>query len=873
MRLVLGIRLKLLFLVLLATLPAVGVVLYSGFTAQRLAEENAAKEAQHIARDLAGRQQQVMASTRQFLATLAHLPQLRSMDGAACVPLFRELLKVNPIYNDIVLTSPDGEVLATSNGVRPGLSLRNSTFFDMVLRSGSFSVGGYRKSSLNGKDVLVCGHPVVNANRELVGIISAGLLVATFEEITHGVNLLPGSTIFVADRTGTRLFNRHYPDPRPDVFPVGGKVTLALQQMLPGAAARSPFFTTGLDQQLRLFAVEEARLSPEAEPYIFVGVSVPKTAMSAQARKSTRTSLELLALMILVAAAAAWFTGRTVFVERIERLAEVAGRFAKGDLSARTLLPAPSLGGEPDELGRLGQAVDRMGEELSRQTAEREATLANLARTQFALDNAGDEIYWAGSTGDFLYANELAAKSLGYTRAELMAKSVFDVDLDFPPGKWEGLLTTLAATGPVTVETRHRTAGGAVVPKEITLSLLHAPQGMLVFGTGRDITERRRHEAVLRSLLDETISVTGQDFFDSLAARLVSVLGADAAFIGEYTGLRHDRVHPLSLVTREGSRQAPDIPLADSPGIEIPPDGHLFFSMGVQRRFSRAGLLVELGIESYLGVPILGPTGEKIGHMSVMARRPMTQDPALTSTLRLFAQRAGAEIVRLRAEGQLRASLSEKEMLLKEIHHRVKNNMQIISSLLTLQFRDVSDPAMLDLLAQSRARILSMALVHEDLYQTGNLAQVDFRNYLERLTQRIGQGLGADLSAHIELDLAPISLGIDQAIPLGLLVNELITNAFKHAPRPDASLRILVRLRNEGDRVTLNVRDNGRGLPMNFAPGSTGTLGLQLVWSLAEQLRGEMLTENDGGASFTLTFSPPAATGQDGEGEPSQPAH
>jgi len=237
-----------------------------------------------------------------------------------------------------------------------------------------------------------------------------------------------------------------------------------------------------------------------------------------------------------------------------------------------------------------------------------------------------------------------------------------------------------------------------------------------------------------------------------------------------------------------------------------------------------------------------------------MSRQPMPNDPLLVSTLRLFAQRAAAELERLRAERDLRASLREKEVLLKEIHHRVKNNMQIVSSLLSLQARDVEDPAVLDLLAQSRARILSMALVHEDLYQTGNLAHVDFRHYLERLADRVRSGIAGASGVRFELDLDELNLAVDQAIPLGLLCNELFTNALKHAFVPGLPGCVRVSLRRQPGLAVITVRDDGKGLPADFRPAEGSTLGLQLVWSLAEQLQGQAEAHTDAGAVFTIRF-------------------
>ena len=847
-----SIRLKLLFLVVLASLPALGLVLYSGLSAQRQAVLQAETDAGHITRDLALRQQQLIASTRQFLATLARVPSVRELNGAASTPLFRELLTANPIYSDIVLSSLSGQVLATAKGDARNLNLRKTAYFDEVLKTGNFAVGGYRKSVTTGLDVLVCAFPVQDNRREVVGVLSTGMRLNIFDEITEGLALPSGSTVFLADSEGLRLYNRHFPTPQPETFPLGKPLAPNIWTRLRTNPPETPFHDIGHDGQRRMYLTQRSRLRPGQPPYLYVTVSLPERTIIEQARKSMVSSLSVLGVAMLLAGLAAWLVGKKIFAERIERLAQVAGRFAAGDLSARTGVAA--LGQRHDELGQLALAVDRIGAELSTREAEREATLERLARTQFAVDNAGDEIYWADEQGRYLYVNKRAAQSLGYTPQELQNRFVFDVDTDFDPARWQKFLARLEEHGPMTVETHHRTSSGTLVPKEINASLVVGGGARLVFGSGRDITERKRHEAVLRSLLDETASVTGQEFFRAFTAQLVSILGVYAAFIGEYLDTPPTRMRTLSISSADGLADARDFALTQTPGRDIPDNGYLLITQGLPQSYPDAVFFNEMSIESYLGVPMHNAAGLRIGHLSIMGRQPMPNDPTLIATLRLFAQRASAELVRLRAERDLLASLREKEVLLKEIHHRVKNNMQIVSSLLTLQARDVTDVAVLDLLAESRARILSMALVHEDLYQTGNLAQVDFLHYLERLAERTRTSVAGAAGVTIALDLEPLSLAIDQAIPLGILCNELLTNALKHAFKNRPPGTVWVELRRGQDQAEVTVRDDGQGLPENFQPGEGATLGLQLVWSLADQLHGQMAAKSEGGAVFTVRF-------------------
>jgi PAS domain S-box-containing protein len=208
----------------------------------------------------------------------------------------------------------------------------------------------------------------------------------------------------------------------------------------------------------------------------------------------------------------------------------------------------------------------------------------------------------------------------------------------------------------------------------------------------------------------------------------------------------------------------------------------------------------------------------------------------------------------VQAERAIRASLAEKEILLKEIHHRVKNNLQIISSLLYLQSEQVADPVALESFRVSRNRIASMALVHEEIYRSADLSHIRLDTYITDLLPKIfGQAVSAP-AQDIDCRLDPVTVPIEQAVPAGLAVNELLTNAHKYAlsSRPGAGLR--VELRDGDDLVTVVIADTGPGLPPDFDIEQTTTLGMQLVLNLAHQLGGGVTARNDGGAVFTLTF-------------------
>ena len=212
---------------------------------------------------------------------------------------------------------------------------------------------------------------------------------------------------------------------------------------------------------------------------------------------------------------------------------------------------------------------------------------------------------------------------------------------------------------------------------------------------------------------------------------------------------------------------------------------------------------------------------------------------------------------RKKAEEQIEKSLKEKEMLLREVHHRVKNNMQVISSLLRLQSGVLEDPKVTTIFKECQDRVRSMSLLHEKFYRSKDLLNIDFAEYIKELTDGLIRSYGIDASKiAIKTDVKGISLVINIAIPCGLLVNELISNSLKHAFPKGKSGEVKVSMRpSEKGWVELIIRDNGVGFPKELDFRKTKSLGLQLVNTLVkDQLGGEIELDRSAGTKFKIKF-------------------
>lgn len=208
------------------------------------------------------------------------------------------------------------------------------------------------------------------------------------------------------------------------------------------------------------------------------------------------------------------------------------------------------------------------------------------------------------------------------------------------------------------------------------------------------------------------------------------------------------------------------------------------------------------------------------------------------------------------AENEIKESLEDKKVLLREIHHRVKNNLQIISSLLNLQSDYLENEKDKNIFRDSQSRVKSMAIIHEKLYQSSNFSEIDFKGYIDSLTSYLFQSYPINPSKiKFESDIDDITLSMDTAIPCGLIINELVSNSLKYAFPDDRDGKIKIKLKSIDDHFVLEIEDNGIGFPDNFDIKDTESLGLKLVYSLTKQIDGQLELLVNEKTKFRIIFS------------------
>jgi len=221
-----------------------------------------------------------------------------------------------------------------------------------------------------------------------------------------------------------------------------------------------------------------------------------------------------------------------------------------------------------------------------------------------------------------------------------------------------------------------------------------------------------------------------------------------------------------------------------------------------------------------------------------------------------YKQKQKANTIIIQRNEQLNSLLREKEWLLKEIHHRVKNNLQIIISLLNTQSRFLNNKEAIEAIAQSRHRMYAMSLIHQRLYQSENTTSVNMQTYINELVGYLKTSFDSGKQINFQLSIDIIILDIAQAIPVGLILNEVITNAIKYAFTDVESGNVSIKMQyNLQQKVLLEVSDNGKGLPVNFDRDNYSSMGMRLINGLTEQINGKFIIENKNGVTVYLEFT------------------
>ena len=483
-------------MVVLAVLPALGIIVHSGWQAREHALDDARREVARLVQSLAAEQERVASGTRQLLVTLALIPDVRRLDAAACTEMFRRLCEQNSIYANINLADLRGDVLASAVPVSGRVNLSDRKNFREALASLDFSVGEYAVGRITATPILVFSYPVRPGNGRPLGVLNAVVQLDRLGTLFDTASLPPGSFVSVADHRGVRLFFHPANDAtNPVGQPIRAAAFEAASRALEGGAAQ----WEGQDGLVRIVAFRQVRLRPDAEPYMFLFVGVPERQVLAKADALTQRNLLLLAAAGLFALAAAWFVGSRSVDRPVRKLLAAAQRLGAGEFDART-----GFHRREGEFGQIGKAIDTMAEALGRDAAERELSHQRLRDAwEFLhkiINSIADPVFVKDANHRFVLVNEATGVLSGRPAVEILGRqdaefvhaeeaAVFWRDDDF-----------VLATGQELVREEEITdaAGRTHTVAVRKVRFVDKSGKQYVVGVLRDMTEHKRAEEALR---------------------------------------------------------------------------------------------------------------------------------------------------------------------------------------------------------------------------------------------------------------------------------------------------------------------------------------------------------------------------------------
>ncbi len=478
-------------------------------------------------------------------------------------------------------------------------------------------------------------------------------------------------------------------------------------------------------------------------------------------------------------------------------------------------------------------ALRQANEQLRQEIAERQRVEANHALLAIAVEHAGDAIEITDAGFRIQYVNSAFEQITGYSKEEVIGKTPeeFFRSSEHEVGYYEAAEQTLKQGQVWRGQLISQRKDGSLISQDTTVSpVYNASQTILHYvALRRDITDRKQTEVALQESEAKFRAVSETTPIPIIIGRVSDGLIVYA----------NQHLHTTFGYSPEDmlGRVSPELYYDTS-------DRQKLLNTVIQNGCLRN---YELRLKKADGTPFWG----------ALSAETLVFNGELTTLAAFF------DITDLKhAEAQIKASLAEKEVLLKEIHHRVKNNLQIVMSLLRLQASRISDPKTLTVLKDSQNRIRVMALIHEKLYQAEDLARSDFGSYVRSLTTNLFRSYADELHRiDLYIQVSEFRLEMDTAIPCGLIINELVSNSLKHAFPANRKGEITVNFSlNSDNQYVLVINDNGIGLPEGLDFRNTNSLGLQLVCTLALQLKATIALDRDAGTRFTLVFVEPKFT-------------
>ena len=539
-------RSKLLLFLLIILLPALGIIVATGVSQRQHAIVKAQDHALLLVRSLVAQQEQIAIATKAMLSTLAQLPEVQNLDAPACNRIFAELHRLYPFYASILAMTPDGYVFAAHTPLEPGkVNQSDRKYLQDAISSLDFSAGDYIIGRVSKTTSFNYSIPVLNANKKLVAVLTAGLNLHKFGQFISMANLPEGSAVFFTDYKGIRLYRL----PENDATPIGKAVSQRFFDTISGKAEEGLSDWKSPDGVIRIMAFKQLRLKENLPPYMYIIVGLPKELILHKANMDMLENLAILGFATLLAMSLAWVFGDLVLIKPINRLVAATQQFGMGKMDTRTGLPY-----SPDELGRLARSFDDMAslletknieheraeealnkayaemeERVQERTAEltasnsammveisernqvEEALRDNEQRYRLLTATVPAVVFRGNSDGAVEFFDDKVAEMVGYEKEVFNSGHLKWTDLiyqeDLEPGK-AILLHALRTKGFYVREYRVRHRDDRLIWIQERSQIVLNQQGKIdyISGVFFDITARRQTENALRSSKEELTS-------------------------------------------------------------------------------------------------------------------------------------------------------------------------------------------------------------------------------------------------------------------------------------------------------------------------------------------------------------------------------
>jgi PAS domain S-box-containing protein len=754
-----------------------------------------------------------------ILDAASHFTDLTEIGREEQKLVLEKLLGFDPSFRQVVLLDAKGQELEIasrlSNSASGNLSGRTGSDMLSLVGMGRTYISPVYIDEVTSEPMIVMAVPATDVFGDFKGLLIAEVNLKFMWDMIDRMKIGKSGTAYVVDRQGTLIA---YSDIS---LVLKGEKLIRLKEVRdfienPGVLNEKDAELTRGIKETNVFSNFISLGTPDWAVITEIPVSEAYEPIIQQFKI---TLLIVIANILLVILIAGYISKR--ITKPIMVLNNAANEIGKGNFN-----PVIRVGSN-DEIGQLASAFNTMARELKKTTVSKDY-VENILKSMF------DMLVVTNPDGKIQIVNQAICDLLGYRSEELKGEFIDRLIYDEVPHSESSYFKELDNKDSiVNIEKHYLTKDGRKIPVLLSMSNMYDDEGnkLGVVCVARDITERKRAEDLLNKSKEfaETVLGSMKDAISIIDVNNFRITDANSVFLKNY-GMKKEEVIGKSCHEITHKRTQPCIPPDDiCPLMDTLKSGEYSATEHVHHL----------------------KDGE-IRYVEVSTSPIMDENGRMTKVIHITHDITDRKL----AEVKIKASLEEKEVLLREIHHRVKNNMQIVASLLNLQSQNIEDKKYKNLFIDSQTRIYSMALIHENLYQSESLAQINLKEYIDGIVSNLFESYGHKSNIKLEINVENILINIDNAVPCGLIINELVTNSFKYA-FPDGRqgiIKISVKS-DDNNTIQISISDNGIGIPKDLDIRNTKSLGLRLIIGFAEsQLHGEIILNRDNGTEFQINF-------------------